>query len=90
MYIRGLLLKLNIDNNYITTIKMSKKNDEITNSELISILIVEKYFKVNDTNTRYLLEFLVERKIDEILEKENIVDIESFILELHNNLIKKS
>lgn len=69
---------------------MSDNNDEITNIELISILIVKNYFKVSDTNTKYLLEVLVERKIDEILEKENIVDIESFILELHNNLIKKS
>lgn len=69
---------------------MSENKDNITMSEEISILIVKKYFKVNDTNTRYLLEVLVERKIDEILEKENIVDIESFILELHNNLSKNS
>lgn len=70
---------------------MSQNNDnEITFTEKLAILIVKKFFRVPNDNTRYLLEVLVERKIDEILEKDNIVDNESFILELHNNLLKNS
>ena len=41
---------------------MSDNNDEITNSKLISILIVKNYFKVSDTNTKYLLEVFSRKK----------------------------
>ena len=79
---------------------MSDNNDEMdTIIENLSIQIVEKYFKLpnNNTITKYLYEFVVERKLNNILEKKNIfnkdsliVNIDSIILELQSSLSKES
>lgn len=69
--------------------------------EKLSGQIVQKYFVLpntdTDTRTKYLYEFLVERKLNKILQKKNIfnknsfiVNIDSIILELQSSLSKES